>query len=185
MKKIRTFIAHPIPEQWKQLIGNAYDELKEGLNSRIAWVKPDNMHFTLKFLGDIPEENISSLSRALQNIPISPFEISMGNPGFFPGPESPRIIWIDLDQGANELCANAQSVDSQLSSLGFDKNPKPCHAHLTLGRIKKLANDDWMDLSSRISKIKLPPAKITGFTLYRSYLKPEGPVYAELQKFGD
>jgi len=185
MKKIRTFIAHPVPETWKQILTETSTELRKGLDSRIAWVKPENMHFTLKFLGEMPEEQIPELHTALQKIPFAPFSISTGQTGFFPDQSKPRIIWIGLNQGADKFCTNAAAVDMALAELGFEKNQKPCHAHLTLGRVKKQAKDDWAALAEKINLIELPAAPIKSFTLYRSTLTPEGPIYSAIHKYGE
>lgn len=185
MKKIRTFIAHPVPDQWKEILGNAFGELRQGVKSRVAWVKPENMHFTLKFLGSVSEDFIPALHKKLLEIPAVPFEMSAGNSGFFPGPEKPHVIWIGLGDGAKEICTNAAAVDEQLCALDFEKNTKPCHAHLTLGRVKKHAEDDWPDLIRRINAIELPRTTVTCFKLYQSVLTPQGPVYSVLHKYGD
>ncbi|CCO22681.1 RNA 2',3'-cyclic phosphodiesterase [Maridesulfovibrio hydrothermalis] len=185
MEKIRTFIAHPVPQQWKEILSAASAPLKLGLASRVAWVKPENMHFTLKFLGDVPADRIQEIHTALQKIPFAPFEITAGRSGFFPEQAKPRIIWLGLSRGADELCRNGAAIDLKLAELNFEKNQKPCHAHLTLGRIKKQAKDDWSALAERINQIKLPPAKVTSFTLYQSTLTPIGPIYSAIYKYGE
>ncbi|WP_432734724.1 RNA 2',3'-cyclic phosphodiesterase [Maridesulfovibrio sp. FT414] len=185
MKKIRTFIAHPVPEEWREIIGTASAELHRGLKSRIAWVKPENLHFTIKFLGDVPEDTIPSLHAALQEIPFTPFDITAGNPGFFPGHENPRIIWIGMNRGAQEFCTNATEVDLKLANLSFERNQKAWHAHLTIGRVKTPAHDDWVALARRIKQIELPAAHISGFNLYQSILTPEGPEYSVLHTYGN
>ncbi len=185
MKKTRTFIAHPVPEQWKKIFDHTASDLAEGLASRIAWVKPKNMHFTLKFLGEITEDCIPDIHSALQKIPFAPFQISSAAAGFFPDTGKPRIIWRGLNQGAKEFCATSAVIDSQLSNLDFEMNQKACHAHLTLGRIKKQARDDWAALAERINRVELPVAQITNFTLYQSTLTPEGPVYSIIHKYGE
>ncbi|GKT33360.1 RNA 2',3'-cyclic phosphodiesterase like protein, partial [Aduncisulcus paluster] len=99
MKKIRTFLAHPVPEEWKTIIEEAYGSLREGLESKIAWVKPENMHFTLKFLGPIEESKLAEVQGLLKNIPVVNFKISTSEAGFFPALEKPHVIWIGLEQG--------------------------------------------------------------------------------------
>lgn len=185
MKKIRTFIAHPVPEQWKKALGDSMKDLAKGLESRIAWVKPENMHFTLKFLGEVPEDRISDIHTVLQKIPVAPFPISRAPAGFFPDTGKPRIIWVGLGQGSEEFCVNSSAIDKQLSSLDFELNPKSCHAHLTLGRIKKQAKDDWDALSEKINKIELPTEQVSNFTLYQSTLTPDGPIYSVIHKYGE
>lgn len=183
MKKIRTFIAHPVPVEWQKLISEAYAPLREGFESKIAWVKPENMHFTLKFLGSVEEDKIAEINKILKNISVVNFKITTAGAGFFPALEKPHVIWIGLKEGAKEICSNAATVESALAEIGFEPNKKNCHAHLTLGRIKKAANDNWNALATKINTIELPEAEINGFTLYKSILTPDGPVYSVLQEY--
>ncbi|TIH13733.1 RNA 2',3'-cyclic phosphodiesterase [Marinifilum sp. JC120] len=183
MKKIRTFIAHPLPEEWKERIDEAYGSLREGLESKIAWVKPENMHFTLKFLGYVEEDKLAEVQGLLKKIPVVNFKMTAAEAGFFPAPEKPHVIWIGLDQGAKEICSTAAAIESGLAKLGFEPNNKSCHAHLTLGRVKKIAQDDWAALAEEINGIDLPDAEINGFTLYKSVLTSDGPIYSILQEY--
>jgi 2'-5' RNA ligase len=183
MKKIRTFIAHPAPEEWIEIIGEALPTLREGLNSRVSWVKPENMHFTLKFLGSVEEEKLTGVDQVLKNIPVDNFKISAAGAGFFPGPENPYTIWIGIAEGTNQFCSTAAAVETGLKGLGFRPNKKSCHAHLTLGRVKRQAADDWKALAEKINHIGLPEAHLSIFNLYKSVLTPDGPVYSVLKKY--
>ncbi|WP_320174194.1 RNA 2',3'-cyclic phosphodiesterase [Maridesulfovibrio sp.] len=183
MKKIRTFIAHPVPEEWKGIIREASCSLHEGLKSKIAWVKPENMHFTLKFLGPIGEDKLAEVQGVLKKIPVVNFKISTAGAGFFPALEKPHVIWIGLEQGAKGFCSTAATIEYQMAKLGFEEKGKSCHAHLTLGRVKKIAKDDWVALAEKINGIDLPEAEINGFTLYKSELTPDGPIYSVLEEY--
>lgn len=183
MQKIRTFIAHPVPEEWEKALSDKAEMLNQNLQSKIAWVKPANMHFTLKFIGDIPETDIPLIDSALKQIQFKQFEVTAGPSGFFPDLLKPRIIWTGLTTGSKEICDNAIAVDDSLAQLGFAKNTKPYHAHLTLGRIKKQAKDNWAELSERINLIHLPECTITEMVLYQSELTPAGPIYTRLKTY--
>ena len=185
MKKIRTFIAHPVPEEWKERINEINSILKKSLDSKIAWVKPENMHFTLKFMGDVSEERIPDVHNALQTIEFTPTEITAGSAGYFPDLKKPRIIWIGLNKGAEKFCSTVATIDSMLGNLNFKTNQKECHAHLTLGRIKKHARDDWNMLLTQIDKFDFPPATLSTFALYKSKLTPDGPIYSVIHKYGE
>ncbi|WP_421903471.1 RNA 2',3'-cyclic phosphodiesterase [Maridesulfovibrio sp.] len=184
MKKIRTFIAHSVPEEWKEIIGETSASLREGLESRIAWVKPENMHFTLKFLGSIEEDKLAEVQGVLKKIPVVNFKISTAGAGFFPAQEKPHVIWLGIADGAKEFCSTAATIESEMGKLGFEEKGKSCHAHLTLGRVKKISpKDNWTALSEKINEIELPEAQINGFTLYKSVLTPDGPIYSVLEEY--
>ena len=71
-----------------------------------------------------------------------------------------------------------------MGKLGFEKKGKSCHAHLTLGRVKRIAkNDNWTALAEKLNGIKLPEAEINSFTLYKSVLTPDGPIYSVLEEY--
>ncbi|SMF37025.1 RNA 2',3'-cyclic phosphodiesterase [Desulfovibrio gilichinskyi] len=183
MQKIRTFIAHPVPKEWEKALFDKAEMLNHNLQSKVAWVKPVNMHFTLKFLGDISEADIPLIDSVLKLIPFKSFEVGAGPGGFFPDQLKPRTIWIGLTKGSKEICDTATAVDNNLAHLGFDKNTKPYHAHLTLGRIKKQAKDNWIELARKISLISLPECTITELVLYQSELTPSGPIYTKLKTY--
>ena len=183
MKKIRTFIAHPVPGEWKEIIGKACGDLREGMQSRIAWVKPENMHLTLKFLGSIEEDKLAEVQGVLKKVPVVNFKISSAGSGFFPAIEKPHIIWLGIAGGTKEYCANEDAVESAMTGLGFEPNKKSCHAHITLGRVKRAAEDDWNILAEKINRIKLPDTEINSFILYKSTLTPNGPIYSIIEEY--
>ncbi|WP_291329689.1 RNA 2',3'-cyclic phosphodiesterase [Desulfovibrio sp. UCD-KL4C] len=183
MQKIRTFIAHPVPEKWKKALSDKAEMLNHNLQSKVAWVKPVNMHFTLKFLGDISETDILLIDSVLKQIQFKPFKVNVGPGGFFPDPIKPRITWLGLTNGSKEICENAIAIDDGLEHLGFDKKTTPYHAHLTLGRIKKQAKDNWLELAEKVSGISLPECTIAEMVLYQSELTPEGPIYTKLKTY--
>ncbi|WP_320006432.1 RNA 2',3'-cyclic phosphodiesterase [Maridesulfovibrio sp.] len=183
MKKIRTFIAHPVPEEWKQIIGEAFSGLREGMQSRITWVKPENLHLTLKFLGSVEEDKLAEVQGVLKKVPVVNFKITTAGAGFFPAIEKPHIIWMGIAGGTKEYCANEAAIESAMTGLDFEPNKNECHAHITLGRVKRATKDDWSALAERINDIKLPEAEINSFILYKSTLTPEGPIYSAIEKY--
>ncbi|WP_321401623.1 RNA 2',3'-cyclic phosphodiesterase [Maridesulfovibrio sp.] len=183
MKKIRSFVAHPVPEEWKEIIRKSSASLRNGLQSKIAWVKPENMHLTLKFLGSVEEDKLAEVQGVLKKIPVVNFKITNAGAGFFPVQEKPHIIWLGIAEGTDTFCSTATKIDLEMAKLGFTKNRQSCHAHLTLGRVKKIADDDWNALAEKISSIELPATEINGFTLYKSELTPDGPVYSVIQEY--
>jgi len=134
---MRTFVAIEVNN--KDVL-NSIHKIQTELNIKAKPVEPHNMHFTVQFLGEVSEEVIGKISDALNSIEFSTFSISFANIGVFPKPNSPRVIWIGVTDGINELEKLAEMIRSKLSHLGFspDKKFKP---HVTIFRVKNKIED--------------------------------------------
>jgi len=160
--------------------------LKEILTtSRIKWVDPQNFHLTLKFLGDVESHYLNSLRIILrtlgENSPTMDLEID--TPGYFGSARQPRILWYGLT--ANDALLNMQKkMDTELEQLGFKAEEKPFHAHITLGRVKQVNEVQAMHTYLETFRKKdCVLIHVGGFTLFRSDLKPQGPVYTAIEEF--
>jgi 2'-5' RNA ligase len=176
---MRTFIAIEVPEKIRKEIDNVItDEKKRDLP--IKWVKYENLHITLKFLGEINENKKIEIAPALQEIAnkVTPFNISLEGIGCFPTPKNPRVVWIGVKLGKENLCSIAQNVETALVGYGF-KEEKRFHPHLTIGRVKKLCSVN--EILER--QIMSDPFLVNSIVLFKSTLKPEGPIYEVLQAF--
>src|SRR3989338_8308139 len=92
---MRLFLAVNIPESVKQYLGEVQESLK-GHEGRITWVKPENMHFTLKFLGDVEEGKVDAITEKMSKIPYAPFSVELTDIGTFPSPSSPTVVWVGV-----------------------------------------------------------------------------------------
>jgi 2'-5' RNA ligase len=171
---MRLFIAVEIPEQVKQVLLAAQEQLK--LEGRMT--KTKEFHLTLKFLGEVPEEKLEPLKQSLETIKFSPFNLELDAIGAFPKKHNPRVVWAGLTP--HEEINNLQKqIDKATQSLGFEQDSK-FHPHLTLARIKFCNNKK--EFAGLLDSIKLQPAefKIDSFKLIKSTLTPQGPIYETL-----
>lgn len=174
---IRTFIAIAIPDDVKASIGSAVAELRER-NHGVRWVKPEGLHITLKFLGDIPEETVAPLSTDLDVVAGAsrPLSLSLAGFGAFPGVKRPRVVWIGLDGDMAELVTLTRSIDRTCAKYGIAQERRPFSGHITLGRLKTP------------TMVDLGIGSITGMflasevLLYRSVLSPGGAQYTVLHR---
>lgn len=176
---MRTFLAIEIPKHIRKKINTFIQEEKEK-NLPIKWVKFDNLHITLKFLGEIDEKKKQEMTPAIQEVAkqYTSFNMSLEGVGCFPSPRNPRVLWIGAKEGSEHLCTIAQVLEEKLVQFGF-KEEKRFHPHLTIGRIKKFCKVDTL-----LEKdIKTEFFSINSITLFKSTLKPEGPIYEELTRF--
>jgi len=157
---------------------NSIHKIQTELNIKAKPVELHNMHFTVQFLGEVSEEMIGKISDALNSIEFSAFSISFASVGVFPKPNFPRVIWIGVTDGVNELEKLAEMIRSKLSDIGFspDKKFKP---HVTIFRIKNKIED----LSSKLEKFSscsFGKQLISEIKLKKSELTPNGPIYTDL-----
>jgi 2'-5' RNA ligase len=177
---MRLFIAVDLPEQAKESLERVKAELKG-----IKGVKPvarENIHLTMKFLGEISEDKAEEIIRALSQVKFKPFRISISKAGVFPNEQRIQVLWVNAEP-AEPLVELKKMIDATL--LGY-KDDHPFKNHITFARIKYIANE--ADKKKIIEALKKPVEKtdflVDDFKLYKSDLTPEGPVYELVQEFG-
>ncbi len=184
---LRLFFAVPTPEEIKQQAQQIQEQC-DCPNVKIGWVGPDRMHFTLKFLGDTPQDQVSQLSEVAQKVARSHpvHQITVAGVGAFPNIRRPRIIWVGCSTGAQQLTALGTELDQALTEARLAKPEKRGFVpHLTLGRVRKGYNFD--ELAASLEKLGdriLGQMPVDHFVLMHSDLQPgRAPVYTEIDRF--
>lgn len=133
---MRTFVAVFPPLDVREALARAARELP--VAGQVRWARPENVHITLKFLGEVGEEDLARVAEKLK--PVSgrhgPFEAVVSGFGAFPSAGRARILWAGIGEGADRLGALARDVESSLGPLGFARETRPYKPHLTLGRAR-------------------------------------------------
>ncbi|MCX7910312.1 MAG: RNA 2',3'-cyclic phosphodiesterase [Endomicrobia bacterium] len=184
---MRTFIAVELEKDLVEKIDNfIFKTYREIDSNKISWVKKENLHITLKFLGEINDNQVKIVEDTLKNViqDKKSFIISVGGVGVFPNINYPRVIWLGINQGEKELEILANLIDEELSKKNFPKETKEFKAHLTIARVKQIKKlkeiisyiEKYKDYNFGISKAKY-------ITFFQSILKPEGPEYKVVSKF--
>lgn len=181
---VRSFIAIELPAAVLSLLDSVQQELKV-LRLKARWVRPQNIHLTLKFLGNINSGEIEKIGRAMVDATVdsAPFTLTIGGIGFFPDIKRPRVIWVGLD-GAKPALFNLQrNLADRLAIAGFPKEKRSFKAHLTLGRIRQAVNPNIVDQAiqgySDLGDLKFTVNRII---LFKSDLKPSGAEYSHLKQ---
>ena len=180
---IRTFIAIKIPESYRQPIGELLNEFK-ATGAAVRWVKPESIHITLKFLGNIKEELVDEIAMKISESVgnRSSFELQAKGCGAFPSIKSPRVVWLGIHGQVDFLGELQSDLEKRLVPLGFAPENRPFKAHLTLGRLK--GNRGKAKLISMLREKRdfmLDPFQVKEVVLYRSDLKPTGAEYTALK----
>ncbi|QLH09820.1 RNA 2',3'-cyclic phosphodiesterase [Candidatus Nitrosotenuis sp. DW1] len=174
---MRTFVAVEITDQ---NILNLIKNLQSDLRIDAKPVESQNMHFTLLFLGEISDDMAQRVQNELKTIQFDSFDISFEGVGAFPKPKFPRVVWIGVKDGAEELVELAKTVEKKLAPLGF-KSDKEFKPHITVLRIKNKIGDITDELV-KYSNEKFGSQKISEIKFKKSILTPSGPIYSDLQE---
>lgn len=181
----RLFIAIKIHPEEKLL--NILETLRQNFSSdAINWVKPENMHITLKFLGDTLQKDIPSIIARLKSCAytLTPFDFNIRSFGYFGNLRFPRVLWLGIEQEGNPIGNAYQQVQTEMEILGYPTEKQAFNPHLTIGRVKKIQDTQKLrELESELEGSLFQQVSIESFELYKSKLTPEGPVYSVVEKF--
>ncbi|NIW46246.1 MAG: RNA 2',3'-cyclic phosphodiesterase [Gammaproteobacteria bacterium] len=186
MSVIRSFIAVDLPESLNQPLEQASQQLQELLDGLpVRWVPVQNIHLTLKFLGDVSEKNIPMIQNILHGEGANhhQFEIGVGGFGVFPNLSRPRVLWVGVE-GPDELIYIQRGIDVETARLGYAPDQRKFNPHLTFGRVSRNASSKQVrKISSLLRNHKLGflgAARIEDVSLFRSDLGPDGAVYSKI-----
>jgi len=179
---LRAFIAFKLPVHVTSLLHSVQQELMN-YGFKVRWVRPENIHLTIKFLGDIHQTDLDRISEALieSATSYSSFSFSAKGIGIFPGLNRPQVIWVGLSGEIERITRFQRQLDQSLSVIGFPKENRPFQGHLTLGRFKgKTHTGKLVDALNVYADFKSDPITVDRVILFKSDLKPTGAVYSEL-----
>jgi len=184
---MRTFIAVELPEDIKRAIISVQDKLKAS-GADVKWVPAQNIHLTLKFLGEIDQDIFEKISLIMEGTAggTPPFEADIVSVGAFPKISYPRVIWIGIGLGDDKLQPIVKTLEEKIQELGIPKEERAFASHITIGRVR--SNSGKEKLVETLNKLEgcfngeRPRFKINKITLFRSYLSPKGPTYEILKE---
>lgn len=183
---MRTFAAVPVAEPAAvAALAGAQAQLRRA-GGRVRWVAPHQFHFTLKFFGNLAPDQVQAAGRALAQAAAAaaPFALELSGLGAFPRPESARVIWAGCAGGRAELEALAAAAEAALVAAGFVAEARRFSAHLTLGRLGD--GGPGPELAQAVRAAAGRPfgrVPVDRIVLYRSDLRPAGPVYTVQAQF--
>lgn len=184
---MRLFVAAEIDDAARAVAEEA------GLAARLAtgpalkarWVRPENMHLTIRFIGHVSDERASSILAALTPpLAAAPVDVELAGCGVFPGAGSPRVIWIGLARGLPGLAALHAEFDRRLEPFGFEPERRPFRAHLTLARVTECPRAAARAVRAAVASVRPPPVvvRVSHATIFQSHLSPKGPRYESLAR---
>lgn len=182
---IRTFIAIEIPEEIQKRVALLAQSLS-GSGTNVRWVKQENIHVTLKFLGDVEEARIEELARSVAEVTkrMAPFEVSLSVVGVFPSMRSPRIVWVGVGEGEETIEQLQKGIEENLARIGFPKEDRKYTPHITIGRVKSKRGVEELVAKLKQTSFNSEPFRAEGVTVFGSKLTPQGPIYTKLREIG-
>ncbi len=180
---VRSFIAVDIPGSVRDKLDDLLDKLKRS-QADVKWVKSKSIHITLKFLGNIEEARLPKIKEIIGKVAenIKPFTVSIEGTGAFPNDRRPRVLWVGVQKGSETLTHLAEDLDSQLTSLGFEREKRSYSPHLTLGRVRSSKNIDTVIDVMHSMRFQAGDFLNETILLMKSDLRPDGAVYTVLEK---
>lgn len=178
---IRTFIAVPLPDRLKQDVDRLIVGFKP-LASGISWVKAANLHFTLRFLGDIDSSSIPVLKKAVESQigNFSRFDINLSGLGCFPNMNRPRVVWVAAGGDIEIMKRLASGVEEACRQSGYGPADKPFAPHLTIGRVKFPSGTERLTESLKTTRFETESFSVDKVVIYKSDLTPRGPIYTSM-----
>jgi len=180
---MRTFIAVELPENIKNKIGELQTPLKR-TNAFVSWVKPENIHITLKFLGEVPEEKINEVFSATEAAlkETKKFKMNLKGTGAFPDFRRPRVIWVGTGKGGEELSNMANKIEEEMEKIGYPKENRKFSPHFTIGRVKSPKDIEKLMERVKTTDFETEDIEVNEVTVMKSQLHPAGAIYTPLEK---
>ena len=180
---IRAFLAIDLPAAWRPGLALLIQELKKS-GAEVRWVPPGNIHLTLKFFGNVPDDEIEALAQAAReaSAETAPLQLQVTGAGAFPSPNAPRVVWLGLGGDMVPLTQLFYRLEKAFAALGYPPEGRAFNPHLTLGRVKSPANREKLArLLAQMPPLDWPPFEVKELILFQSVLSPQGSKYTPLK----
>ena len=174
----RLFVALTLPDP----VRAALVALTQPLRG-VAWTPPAQLHLTLRFLGNVPADQIAPLAARLATVCVEPFILPVEGLGVFPPKRPPRVMWVGVGSGHPRLHQLRQQLDDTLLATGLEVDLRTFHPHVTLARCADgaaAAVSHWLHAHR---EFVAPPFRVESFELYASELRPDGAVHTLKRSF--
>ncbi|MBN1381242.1 MAG: RNA 2',3'-cyclic phosphodiesterase [Deltaproteobacteria bacterium] len=183
--KVRAFLAVDPPEAVRQGIAAVQNRLKKQLGASVRWVRPEGIHLTLKFFGDIALTDVETISATVreQIRGQGPLMLHVKKIGVFPNERRPRVIWLGIGGDVSLLVALQKKIDKALENFGFPRENRSFSPHLTLGRVKSPQGLNGLGKLIEESDDSAGEFSAAELILFKSDLRPDGAVYTKLEVF--
>jgi 2'-5' RNA ligase len=183
----RLFIAVELPTSLRAKVGDHIDRLRQIVpDARASWAREENLHLTLKFLGDTPVSKVAALSEAIERAAekVSPFDANVGGCGAFPLRGQPRVLWLGIGDPNGSLAKLSHALEDECDQAGFSRDMRPFHPHLTVARLRQPHGAHRLAEVHKAMGFDPVPLSVRDVCLIRSELRSEGSRYTVIARHG-
>ena len=181
---IRSFIAFDVNDEPVRKRMADMQSLLVRTRAHLKLVKPQNIHVTLRFLGNITPNMVEKIFEEMKRVQFTPFDVKINGIGAFPHLRYPRVVWAGITEGADQLRDVFSQLEPRLRNLGFAPDTKGFSPHLTIARVKSGRNKaELAKFINENADYEFGVIKADCLKLKRSDLTPKGPIYSVLKKF--
>lgn len=181
----RIFIAVDISEEARRRAAALIDDLRSGVkNLRVGWERPEKLHLTLKFLGDVTNEQLEKLNKSVEQAAslVGPFYLRTGKTGIFPSIRKARVLWLGLEDAGGELQRLHQILEAECEKAGFTRETRDFKPHLTIARLREPAKSAGLASAHLQAQIEPVEFEVPEIVIYESRLAPTGSTYTPVFK---
>jgi 2'-5' RNA ligase len=183
-EQIRSFIAFDMENDQVLSRLTAAQNLLRETGADLKLVDPQNIHVTMRFLGDIGPGMVDKIHEAMKNIKFTPFIIQLRGLGVFPSLNYPRVVWAGMTDGVEQLKSIFTQLEPQIRALGFAADAYGFSPHLTIARVRSGVNKQRLtELVAKKADYEFGTIKANCLRLKRSQLSPKGPTYSTIREF--
>lgn len=183
---MRAFLAIELPEDVRASLGQAVVRLRKSLGGRLTWVRGENLHITVRFLGEVPEttldtfsESVSGSAKALQPVPLR-----IGGLGVYPNARRPKVLWSGAAGELEQLLSFQAQCEQAARICGLDPEKRPWSPHVTLARFRESPQKSALQSAlDTFADYEAGEFLVPGVTLFSSQLTPHGAAYTPIRKF--
>lgn len=178
---MRLFIAIELPSEIKAALAVCQQKLRQ-TSAQASWPSPENLHLTLKFLGEVEAARLPILKQICTETArqATSFTLTTHGLGFFPNAKRSRVVWVGLQADTRQLPALQQQLEARLTEVGFPADDKAFHPHLTLGRIKTPTHIRALVEGVQAYAFPALSFTVTELVLMQSQLHASGSIYTPL-----
>ena len=181
----RVFIAIDISSEARSKVAAYIDSLMHSARDvRVGWERPEKLHLTLKFLGDVDDHRVADVEQAVKKVAaeFSGFRSEVVGTGRFPPKDDPRILWLGMSDGES-LSKLAAALDRELSNAGFEPEKRRFHPHLTIARLREPHRSAALAAEHVSNSFETDDFEVKEIVIYESQLLPTGSIYRKLASY--
>jgi len=185
---MRTFLAVTLDEEIRRSLAEIARSLGPHLKKAVKWVEPENIHLTVKFLGDVQDAKVHEVSAAIasQLVGVPSFSFGVKGVGFFPERSAPRVLWVGIDKDHSHLETIYGRLNRSLVRFGVKQEQRPFSPHITLGRVREklnLSREQVLELLEPYASHDYGLQEVASIDLMMSELHSRGPIYTKVASF--